>query len=434
MRILHTADLHLGQILYQYYERVDEHDHFFNQLTQWCRDYHPDALVVSGDLFDIPQPSAATKEYFNRTFVNIHKEFPRMAIVATAGNHDSASRIEADRTVWGLSGVTLIGHGPSEVLRQQEGWQERFVVETETGFIIAVPFMVNHHAEVFQELLDYVDSLNGNHRPVVMMGHLAVAGGDFSGHSDIGTLRTQPVGALGRGFDYMALGHIHRPQTIGQPTDDEMKAESEYSAGAIRYSGSALHVSCDERYPHSVSLVDIERHGGPVRLRRLRVDELRHFYTLPLSEGTPMGSAEEIYAAIDDFCNRNKSGYLRLRIDYNTPLPPDFLQTVYRRLEQTGNEVRFNPKTEWTGTPTHESGQAMPVFEVAELQQMTDPMKFIEQTIAHYPTFTLDTLREDFKLVEEEVRRMAEESASKLKKTRKQATTQTVNQQTVEES
>ena len=60
MKIIHTADLHLGQILYQNYDRVDEHEHFFKQLEQWCLEEQPDALVLSGDVFDIQQPSAST--------------------------------------------------------------------------------------------------------------------------------------------------------------------------------------------------------------------------------------------------------------------------------------------------------------------------------------------------------------------------------------
>ena len=65
MRIIHTADLHLGQIMYQDYSRDDEHDHFFAQLESWCLDYRPDALVVSGDIFDIQQPGATVKRRFN---------------------------------------------------------------------------------------------------------------------------------------------------------------------------------------------------------------------------------------------------------------------------------------------------------------------------------------------------------------------------------
>ena len=62
MKLLHTADLHIGQILYQNYDRCDEHLHFFKQLTQWCKKEQPDALLVSGDVFDIQQPSTATKK------------------------------------------------------------------------------------------------------------------------------------------------------------------------------------------------------------------------------------------------------------------------------------------------------------------------------------------------------------------------------------
>ena len=64
MKILHTADLHLGQIIYQNYDRSDEHRHFFRQLEQWCKEEQPDALLVSGDVFDIQQPSATVKKAF----------------------------------------------------------------------------------------------------------------------------------------------------------------------------------------------------------------------------------------------------------------------------------------------------------------------------------------------------------------------------------
>ena len=69
MKFLHTADLHLGQIMYQNYSREDEHSHFFDQLKAWCREHKPDALLVSGDVFDIQQPGAEVKRRFNEFFV-----------------------------------------------------------------------------------------------------------------------------------------------------------------------------------------------------------------------------------------------------------------------------------------------------------------------------------------------------------------------------
>ena len=56
MKILHTSDLHIGQIIYQYYERADEHLHFFSQLEEMVKANQPDLLIVAGDVFDIPQP------------------------------------------------------------------------------------------------------------------------------------------------------------------------------------------------------------------------------------------------------------------------------------------------------------------------------------------------------------------------------------------
>lgn len=409
MKILHTADLHLGQILYQYYDRVDEHDHFFNQLCKWCGDYQPDALLVCGDVFDIPQPSAATKEYFNNTFVKLHRLFPDMAIVVTAGNHDSPSRLEADSPVWGLSGVTLVGHGPaSDALQRTDDWQDRFIVELASGFIIAVPFMTSSRPEVLQALLDRVEQRNTDGKPVVMTGHLAVTGGDFSDHGDIGTIRTVEPQQLGTGYDYLALGHIHRPQTIGISQSDESLPSSTYPSGIIRYSGSPLHVSCDEQFPHTVSLVDIASHGGNVTIQRLRVDELRHFYIIPEPSKKPATSIEELNLLINVFCQSHDRGYIRLRIDYGTPLPPDYIQTIYRLLEATCNEVRLNPKTIWENNTEQPKEIDTQKFQIAELQQMTDPLDFIRGTIEMYPELKIDELVSDFQEVEKELRRIQE--------------------------
>lgn len=405
MRILHTADLHLGQIMYHYYERVDEHELFFAQLKEWCAQYKPDALLVSGDVFDIPQPSAAVKEYFNRTFVQIHRQFPDMSIVITAGNHDSASRIEADRSVWGLSGVTLIGHAPKESIAEDDcaiAEYDRFIVELPTGFIVAIPFMVNVRRAVLQAILDRVDERNINGMPVVMMAHSAIAGGDFLGHGEIGNIKTTSKDDIGTGYDYLALGHIHRPQTIGMPIDDESQKHSCYPSPVMRYSGSALHVSCDEQYPHSVSLVDIDQHGGNVSISRLRIDELRHFYIVPSLEQKPASTSDEVIAVLNEFCRSHERGYLRLNLDYDAE-KINLQQIVYPILEATGNEVRYNPNVIWQNRPEKDSANNIPAFQMTEIQQMTNPLDFVRKTINRYPGLDPDSLESDFAEIENEI-------------------------------
>ena len=415
MRILHTADLHLGQILYQNYSRTDEHRHFFNQLELWCETYSPDALVVSGDVFDIQQPGVLVKEFFNNFFVNLHTKFPELTIVITAGNHDSPSRLHADRLLWKAHNVHVVALPPPfDLENAPEGWQEKFIIRMENGYIVAIPFLSGERPLQIQALLDYVNAENADQKPVVMTGHTAVEGMDYTGHDFKGNVKTIKTDKLGTGYDYLALGHIHKPQTIGHEEDinDELVT---YPAGVVRYSGSALHVSCDERYRHSVSLVDIDRHGGNVTIQQLFIEQLRHFHILP-SDKESYHSLEETINGVKEFISQGGKGYFRLHIDYNAKIPSDINQTIYNLIEGD-DELRFNPKTIWEGEEeAKQSETAVPTFKIADLQQMTDPMHFIERTIDRYPQFTLEELAEAFREVEEEVRLMQEEAAAKEKK------------------
>ena len=155
MKILHTADLHLGQVIYQNYDRSDEHRHFFHQLEQWCEEEKPDALLVSGDVFDIQQPSATVKKAFTDYFVHLHQVCPQMHIVITAGNHDSASRIQADSSVWKLANAHLIGTPPAvDSLEQADGWQHQYIIKLDHGYVVALPYMAGERKGIIQSILD----------------------------------------------------------------------------------------------------------------------------------------------------------------------------------------------------------------------------------------------------------------------------------------
>ena len=413
MKIIHTADLHLGQIIYQNYDRRDEHQHFFSQLTRWCQEENPDALLVSGDIFDIQQPSASTKKVFNDYFADLHRTCPMMKIVIVAGNHDSASRIQADSAVWTFADTALVGMPPAD--NGNEGWENQYIVRLPQGYVVALPYLAATNTPLLQRLLDKVASENVEGKPVVMMGHAAVTGLDATGHDfEIGTLKTQDIHSFGVGYDYLALGHIHKPQTIGHQEDANTEKVT-YPSPVVRYSGSALHVSCDEAYPHSVSVVEIDKHGGQVSIRQRRIDELRHFHTLP--ENGSFANADDALLCIRQFREQHPSGYIRLRVDYAANLPSNFNQMVYDLLapaESNGvDEYRYNPKTIWTGTnPKAIDRLSQPTFDVADLQQMTDPVLFVEKTLSQYPDLDLDMVRAAFEEVKAERDRLSEEKAS----------------------
>lgn len=413
MKIIHTADLHLGQTLYQHYDRSDEHQHFFQQLEQWCKEERPDALIVSGDVFDIQMPSIPTRKKFNEYFVRLQKQLPEMHIVITAGNHDSASRIQADHDVWTFSNTHLIGVPPSA--SAEDGWQDDYIIALDSGFIVAMPFAQGDRTQQLQSVLDRVAERNAGQKPVVMMGHLAVTGLDPTGHNfEIGKIKTQNAADLGTGYDYLALGHIHKPQTIGHPEDCMVMEAVTYPAPIIRYSGSALHVSCDEQYPHTVSVVEIDKHGGSVTIRQLRINELLHFYTLPEEADAAFNSEQEALQGIETFCKTTQKGYFRLKIDLAAEISANFNQQVYDLLAAYGNEARFNPKVIWMGEKDASATVCeKPVFEVAELQEMKDPLVFIEKTKDQYPLLDMSLLPELFEEVKEEVIRLREQADAK---------------------
>ena len=87
---------------------------------------------------------------------------------------------------------------------------------------------------------------------------------------------------------------------------------------------------------------------------------------------------------------------------------------IYDAIAPYDEEIRYNPKIIWTGMPDKDPAEAVkPAFEVADLQQMTDPFNFIEKTIHQYPEFKLDEVREAFREITEEVKRMDEEDKQK---------------------
>ena len=412
MRILHTADIHSGQNIYQHYDRLDEHLHFFSQLRKWIKEYSPDVLLISGDIYDVAQPPASVWSAFNSEIVALRRTFPSLAIVMVAGNHDSASRIESHSKVWDIAGVTVVGTPPPLLHAAPEGWEERYIVRLPSCFVIAVPYISGDRTDTMIHLQEYVAAINTDNIPVVMTGHLAAIGSDVEGHDpEIGNLRPVAIERLGKSYDYLALGHIHKAQTLGYaPVYDE--ESHTYHAPVARYSGSVLHVSEDENYPHSVSLVEIDSHVGEVKVRQLTIDQLRHFVTLPTDSPQPFETTKEALAYLKKFLKKNDHVYIRLRFNLKADIPADFNSSVYSLIEESGKDIRYNPHMIFVA-PEEENQSTetcRPIFEVEEIKQMTDPLDFVRKTSEAYTGLSEEDLNELFGEVELEIRRMIDES------------------------
>ncbi|MDE5868831.1 MAG: hypothetical protein K2H18_01240, partial [Muribaculaceae bacterium] len=239
----------------------------------------------------------------------------------------------------------------------------------------------------------------------------AVTGADFTSHDEeIGRLRTIDLNRFGNDYDYFALGHIHRPQTINHPFFPDGESQV-YSSPVARYSGSAIHVSCEESFPHSVSLVEIDSHKSDIRVTAIPLQQLRHFHTFP-KDADGFTNLKDIFNFLDNFIKKNEeSCYIRFKVANGTDLSSDFNSRVYEMIENSGKDIRYNPKLLWIGNENdaEEPEEVRCEIEVGELQQMTDPLQFVRLTAEKYPDLDIDSLSDAFSEIEKELKLMSEE-------------------------
>ena len=323
MKILHTADLHLGNVLYGY-ERINEEMDVLKQISHIINEEQPDAMIISGDIFNNYAPSMLSQRMYLEAILDMHKQKENMSIIITAGNHDSPTRIEITEPLWKYFNVHTIGQTP--ILSSSErdflnnddkqiesfiaACYEKYVIEIKRqdiliGYVIAIPYSNNKNITKFANLLlSYVQKRNIDSLPVVLSVHLALMGSKLSsGNSRADDFTWFDYSSIDEAkYDYLALGHIHFPQTL-----QENKA---------RYSGSPLAVSFNEQYLHSVSLVEVKHGKKPQIETRTLIDSYS-----PITFPNKPTSIEEVFHSALESKEKLKNHYIR----FNILLDEDYL-------------------------------------------------------------------------------------------------------------
>lgn len=326
MKIIHTSDWHIGQDFYRY-DRTEEHQAFFNQLCDIIQEENPDALLVSGDIFHTAVPSATAQKMYTENMVTIHNACPKMCIIVTAGNHDSYSRLESAGKLWELAKVKVIGN--AENANDTDSIEKKHIITLEDGegkitaFFIAIPYIRESNYNLFLEAQEIVRKENKGNAPVVLMGHLAVSGADIQGHDEnsIGGMDYVEIEKMGYYYDYLALGHIHHPQFIKGRKN-------------ARYSGSPIQINFDEMYPHSVTIVEMDRHGEEPRTREVVIKNEYQFLTIP-SDPKPFEEALKELAT----CAIPDKSYVCLNVKVKDFVPADAEAQIQNTLK--GRACRF---------------------------------------------------------------------------------------------
>lgn len=267
MRLIHTSDWHLGQTLHNF-ERGYEHQAFLDWLLATLDSEAAEALLISGDIFDTANPSAASQKQFYRFLQQAKTRVPHLNIVIIAGNHDSPGRLEAPGPLLETLDATVIGFVP----RLTDGSidLQKLVVplKNRTGEVkawcLAIPFLrpgdvprvdtegdpyMEGIALLYQQTLSHAQNLRQPGQAIIALGHCHMVGGEISQESErrivIGGTEALSANMFDASVAYAALGHLHLAQKVGKQDH-------------LRYCGSPLPMSFAEvAYQHQVLRVDL---------------------------------------------------------------------------------------------------------------------------------------------------------------------------------
>ena len=269
MKILHTADWHIGKKLHKHY-LYEDFNLFINWLIPLIQEQEIEVVLVSGDVFDLANPSAEARKQYYRALLQLRKT--NCQLIITGGNHDSPSMLDAPKEILQELNVTIVGGMPAEIeeclipLQNKKG-------ETEV-IVAAIPFLRDSDLRSIEEGTVYENRIEAIRKgieatfskaaekskslypelPVIAMGHLYAAGietSDSERDIQIGNQAAFQASQFGEEFSYVALGHIHKPQRVSAqiPTF---------------YSGSPLPLSFSERKDEKrLLLIDTEKGFEP---------------------------------------------------------------------------------------------------------------------------------------------------------------------------
>lgn len=399
MKFLHTADWHIGQYFFGY-DRKEEHIFFFGWLKKTIKEQQVDVLLVAGDIFDSPNPSAESQKIYYRFLREVTTENPKLQTVIIAGNHDSSGRLEAPNPL--LEEVNV--HIRGIVHKNENGeidYQQLFVPLSKNGEIeawcIAVPYLRQgdySNAEsyskgvsaLYDKLHSELQQIKESDLPVIVMGHLQATGSevsenDRSERTIIGGLECiSPEVFDKKDIVYTALGHLHKSQRVSGREN-------------VRYAGSPLPMSFSEKhYKQGANLIEIENNQLK-NIERLDFEPLAHLISLP-KEPKPLVEVLEEIKALPDGEITKASPYLELKVLLTEPEPSmrnQIEDALLGKAVRLASAVLFRVKSyRESKVITYEELKTINPMEMADDvfasrygSEMPDKMKSLLQTVIH---------------------------------------------------
>jgi exonuclease SbcD len=317
MKLLHTSDWHLGRSLYDK-KRYDEFESFLDWLYEFISNEEIDLLLVAGDVFDTTSPSNRAQELYYAFLAKLSATNCRHVVVI-GGNHDSPTFLEAPRNILNALRIHVVGalsgNTADEVLllKDKNGIPE--------AIVCAIPFLRDRDIRMaeagespddktkkllqnislhYKEASEMAERLQDDSKrvPVIGMGHLFTKNaqtteGDGVRELYIGTVAHIDGDSISKGFDYLALGHLHLAQTIG-------------GSDRIRYSGSPLPMSFAEA-DHEKKVLVVEFKGQTPLIREHPIPRFQQLIRIS-------GDMDQVDHAVRQLKNNSSNAWLELEV------------------------------------------------------------------------------------------------------------------------
>lgn len=363
MKFLHLADLHFGKRVNDI-SMLEDQNYILHQILALidCEDL--DGVLICGDLYDKQVPSTAAVELCDWFFSALQEKNQKIYLIS--GNHDSAERLHFGSSLMEPAGMHVSG-----VFKEAP---RPIVLEDEYGplNLYLLPFIKPAHVraaypgvqglQTYQDALSYVVgamNVNAAERNVLLAHQLVTAGGEELIRSDseeisIGGLDNVDADTFAA-FDYVALGHIHRPQRVGRDT--------------VRYAGTPLKYSFSEaNHKKSVTIVELKEKGD-VQIRQVPL--------IPKHDMREIRGTYEELMSPDFYLDMPAEDYLHVILTDEQEIPNvmNLLRTVYPNIMRlTYDNTRTRMTQTIATTVDAETKNPLTLFEELYELQNNEPM------------------------------------------------------------
>ncbi len=284
MRFMHTADWHVGKVL-KGQDRLDEQRAVLAEIAEIAEQNQVDAVLVAGDVYDTGAPSAPAQKLVIQTLLRLRRTGAKVIVIA--GNHDHGGTFEAYRPLMGEVGITLVG----QTRPPGQGGVVRFRARSggEDVQVAVIPFVTQRYAvraaeivsqtpsenvraydEMIRQVSDTLTAGFGGDTVNLVMAHLTCIGGQFGGGERSAQSIFEysvPAGIFPVSAHYVALGHLHRRQSLPAPCP-------------VHYSGSPIAVDFGEQDNASVVCLVEASPSVPARVTDVPVTSGRRLRTV----------------------------------------------------------------------------------------------------------------------------------------------------------